>query len=74
MKTYATGVLCQVLEDTNEHTASVYSMINMRRKVIGISPFYQFIELVHGLRIPSNVFEDPMIQKLQVLGEEMILL
>ncbi|SCV58194.1 uncharacterized protein FFB14_15497 [Fusarium fujikuroi] len=74
MKTYATGVLCQVLEDTNEHTASVYSMINMRRKVIGISPFYQFVELVHGLRIPSNVFEDPMIQKLQVLGEEMILL
>ena len=53
---------------------SIDEMITTRRGSIGVAPLYPLIEYAGGLRIPDEVFEDPVIQKLEILGVDIIFL
>lgn len=74
MGLYATGVAEHVDTFTSHRIPSLQDMLETRRLSVGVAPLYHLVEYAHSLRMPDEVFEDPVIQTLERLGAEFVIL
>lgn len=74
MQHYASGVAHHVEHFTTNHTPSLEEMLQTRQLSVGVMPLYHLVEYAHGLSIPEEVFEHPVIQTLERLGAEFVIL
>ncbi|KAH6607017.1 putative pentalenene synthase, partial [Trichoderma cornu-damae] len=51
---------------------SLEDIVIIRRESAGCRPLYHLVEYAHGLRVPDEVFENPVIQELENLGMDMV--
>ncbi|TXC04918.1 hypothetical protein FocTR4_00000058 [Fusarium oxysporum f. sp. cubense] len=49
-------------------------MLDTRRLSSGVTPLYHLIEYAHDIKLPDEVFENPIIQRLELLGADFVLL
>lgn len=47
-------------------------IILVRRESAGVAPLYHLVEYAHELNVPDEVFSDPQIRELEVLGSDMV--
>lgn len=72
MRSYSAGVLRHVQDATSNHVPTLQEIILVRRESAGVSPLYHLVEYAHGLTVPDEVFSDPQIRELEVLGSDMV--
>ncbi|RKK70496.1 hypothetical protein BFJ69_g11758 [Fusarium oxysporum] len=53
---------------------SIQEMLDTRRLSSGVTPLYHLIEYAHDIKLPDEVFENPIIQRLELLGADFVLL
>ncbi|KAF5606173.1 presilphiperfolan-8-beta-ol synthase [Fusarium subglutinans] len=53
---------------------SIQEMLDTRRLSSGVTPLYHLIEYAHDIKLPDEVFENPIVQKLELLGADFVLL
>ncbi|KAK2002105.1 terpene synthase metal binding domain-containing protein [Colletotrichum falcatum] len=74
MELYAEGVARHVETFTSHRPPSLQEMLQTRRLSVGVAPLYHLVEYAHSLQIPDEVFEDPAIQALELLGADFVIL
>lgn len=72
MRSYSAGVLSHVQDISSNYVPTLEEIIMVRRESAGIAPLYQLVEYAHDLNVPDEVFNDPKIQELEVLGSDMV--
>ncbi|KAJ3498172.1 hypothetical protein NLG97_g1330 [Lecanicillium saksenae] len=72
MQSYCDGVLIQVSERFGQRLLSLEEITAIRRNSAGCKPLYHLVEYAHGLQIPDEVFDSPIIQELEDLGMDMV--
>jgi Terpene synthase family 2, C-terminal metal binding len=72
MNAYCQGALVQVLDYSTGRTPSLEEMVLTRRLSAGVSPLYHLVEYAHGIEMPDEVFEHPVIQELEYLGIDLV--
>ncbi|KAM0518962.1 hypothetical protein ACHAPE_003952 [Trichoderma viride] len=53
-------------------TPSLEEIVLIRQRSAGCKPLYHLVEYAHGLLIPDEVFDNPIIQELECLGMDMV--
>ncbi|KAG4266805.1 hypothetical protein FPRO04_13100 [Fusarium proliferatum] len=74
MKQYTDGVVHHVKQFSTNSIPSIQEMLDTRRLSSGVTPLYHLIEYAHDIKLPDEVFENPVIQKLELLGADFVLL
>ncbi|KAI1042045.1 hypothetical protein LB505_012155 [Fusarium chuoi] len=74
MKQYTDGVVHHVKQFSTNNIPSIQEMLDTRRLSSGVTPLYHLIEYAHDIKLPDEVFENPVIQKLELLGADFVLL
>ncbi|CVK85123.1 uncharacterized protein FMAN_02036 [Fusarium mangiferae] len=74
MKQYTDGVVHHVNQFSTNSIPSIQEMLDTRRLSSGVTPLYHLIEYAHDIRLPDEVFDNPVIQKLELLGADFVLL
>jgi heat shock protein HspQ len=72
MQGYCQGALLQIDNQFSNKTPSLEELVIIRRESAGCKPLYHLVEYAHGLRVPDDVFDDPIIQELENLGMDMV--
>jgi len=72
MRSYSAGTLRHVEDASSKHMPSLEDIILVRRESAGVKPLYHLVEYAHNLDIPEEVFNDPHIQELEILGMDMV--
>lgn len=72
MRGYCIGALKQVSDLFDHHTPSLEELVMIRRESAGCRPLFHLVEYAHHLQVPDEVFEDPVIQELEILGVDMV--
>lgn len=72
MHSYSAGVLRHVQDASSNHVPTLEEIILVRRESAGVSPLYHLVEYAHDLNVPDEVFDDPDIRELEVLGSDMV--
>ncbi|KAH8762474.1 isoprenoid synthase domain-containing protein [Diaporthe sp. PMI_573] len=72
MRSYSAGTLRHVEDASSKHMPSLEDIILVRRESAGVKPLYHLVEYAHNLDIPDEVFNDPHIQELEILGMDMV--
>lgn len=72
MRSYTTGALRHVQDASSNHVPTLEEIILVRRESAGVSPLYALVEYAHDLNVPDEVFDDPDIRELEVLGIDMV--
>ncbi|PTB36255.1 hypothetical protein M441DRAFT_151771 [Trichoderma asperellum CBS 433.97] len=71
MQGYCQGALVQIDNHFASKTPSLEEIVLIRRKSAGCKPLYHLVEYAHDLRVPDEVFDNPVIQELECLGMDM---
>jgi hypothetical protein len=74
MKDYTDGVVHHVKSFATNRIPSIEEMLKTRQLSSGVTPLYHLIEYAHGIKLPDEVFENPVIQTLERLGVDFVLL
>lgn len=74
MKDYADGVIHHVKHFSSNNIPSIEEMLQTRRLSSGVTPLYHLIEYAHDIKLPDEVFQNPVIQTLERLGVDFVLL
>lgn len=74
MQDYCQGALQQVQDCSTSHSRDPEDLLTVRRSSIGALPLYALVEFGHQLDIPKRVFEHDSIQKINILGVDLILI
>ncbi|KAG7437211.1 Alpha-muurolene synthase [Fusarium oxysporum f. sp. raphani] len=74
MKQYTDGVVHHVKQFSTNSIPSIQEMLDTRRLSSGVTPLYHLIEYAHDIKLPDEVFENPIIQRLELLGADFVLL
>lgn len=74
MKDYTDGVIHHVKHFSSNSIPSIEEMLHTRRLSSGVTPLYHLVEYAHDIRLPDEVFQDPVIQTLERLGVDFVLL
>ncbi|KAL5615745.1 hypothetical protein FOBRF1_004493 [Fusarium oxysporum] len=74
MKQYTDGVVHHVKQFSTNSIPSIQEMLDTRRLSSGVTPLYHLIEYAHDIKLPDEVFENPIIQRLEILGADFVLL
>lgn len=74
MQHYTLGVAHHVGHFTTNHIPSLKEMLSTRQLSVGVAPLYHLVEYAHEIVLPDEVFEDPVIQKLERLGADFVIL
>lgn len=72
MQQYARGVMAHVNGSLSFQGPTLEEKIKTRRESAGASPLYHLAEYCHDLKIPDEVFDSPVIRKLETLGQDMV--
>lgn len=72
MQGYCQGALIQIDNQFASKTPSLEEVVVIRQTSAGCKPLYHLVEYAHGLVIPDEVFNDPIIQELECLGMDMV--
>lgn len=72
MRSYSAGVLRHVQDACSNHVPTLEEIILVRRESAGVSPLYHLVEYAHDLNVSDEVFNDPDIRELEVLGSDMV--
>ncbi|KAL9487903.1 hypothetical protein ACSS6W_000180 [Trichoderma asperelloides] len=72
MQGYCQGALIQIDNHFASKTPSLEEIVLIRRKSAGCKPLYHLVEYAHDLRVPDEVFDNPVIQELECLGMDMV--
>ncbi|KAL7784317.1 isoprenoid synthase domain-containing protein [Trichoderma ceciliae] len=72
MQGYCRGALIQIDNLLSKKLPSLEEIVMIRRESAGCRPLYHLVEYAHGLRVPDEVFDDPIIQELENLGMDMV--
>ncbi|UKZ61170.1 uncharacterized protein TrAtP1_002441 [Trichoderma atroviride] len=70
MQGYCQGALIQI--DSASKTPSLEEVVLIRQRSAGCKPLYHLVEYAHGLLIPDEVFDNPVIRELECLGMDMV--
>ncbi|PNP85020.1 hypothetical protein FNYG_01545 [Fusarium nygamai] len=74
MKQYTDGVVHHVKQFSANSIPSIQEMLETRRLSSGVTPLYHLIEYAHDIKLPDEVFQNPIIQRLELLGADFVLL
>ncbi|CEI39940.1 unnamed protein product [Fusarium venenatum] len=74
MRDYTDGVIHHVKHFSSNSIPSIEDMLHTRRLSSGVTPLYHLVEYAHGIQLPDEVFENPVIQTLERLGVDFVLL
>ncbi|KAM0343769.1 hypothetical protein ACHAPU_008196 [Fusarium lateritium] len=74
MKDYTDGVVHHVKSFATNSIPSIEEMLKTRQLSSGVTPLYHLVEYAHGIKLPNEVFENPIIQNLERLGVDFVLL
>ncbi|KAK7598430.1 hypothetical protein V3481_000061 [Fusarium oxysporum f. sp. vasinfectum] len=74
MKQYTDGVVHHVKQFSTDSIPSIQEMLDTRRLSSGVTPLYHLIEYAHDIKLPDEVFQNPIIQRLELLGADFVLL
>lgn len=74
MELYTLGVAQHVETFTSNGIPSLQDMLQTRQLSVGVAPLYHLVEYAHSLRVPDEVFEEPVIQTLERLGADFVIL
>ncbi|KAH7344353.1 terpene synthase metal binding domain-containing protein [Pyrenochaeta sp. MPI-SDFR-AT-0127] len=74
MQNYTSGVAEHVEHFTTNHIPSLQEMLQTRQLSVGVAPLYHLVEYAHGIQLPDEVFEHPVIQALERLGADFVIL
>ncbi|EXK49843.1 hypothetical protein FOMG_02323 [Fusarium oxysporum f. sp. melonis 26406] len=74
MKQYTDGVVHHVKQFSTNSIPSIQEMLDTRRLSSGVTPLYHLIEYAHDIKLPDEVFQNPIIQRLELLGADFVLL
>ncbi|EHK42537.1 terpene synthase [Trichoderma atroviride IMI 206040] len=72
MQGYCQGALIQIDNQFASKTPSLEEVVLIRQRSAGCKPLYHLVEYAHGLLIPDEVFDNPVIQELECLGMDMV--
>ncbi|KND86519.1 hypothetical protein TOPH_08845 [Tolypocladium ophioglossoides CBS 100239] len=72
MYNYSIGALMHVDASLAERTPTLEEMVRIRRNSVSVTPVYQLMEYAHSIKLPDEVFDDPVIQELEILGVDMV--
>ncbi|KAG5661739.1 hypothetical protein KAF25_003978, partial [Fusarium avenaceum] len=72
MKDYTDGVVHHVKSFTTNSIPTIEEMLKTRQLSSGVTPLYHLVEYAHGIELPSQVFENPIIQTLERLGVDFV--
>ncbi|KAM0452503.1 hypothetical protein ACHAPV_009537 [Trichoderma viride] len=72
MQGYCQGALIQIDNQFASKTPSLEEVVLIRQRSAGCKPLYHLVEYAHGLVIPDDVFDNPVIQELECLGVDMV--
>ncbi|RFU80025.1 terpene synthase [Trichoderma arundinaceum] len=72
MQGYCQGALAQIDNQISERHPSLEEIVAIRRESAGCKPLYHLVEYAHRLRVPDNVFDNPVVQELENLGMDMV--
>ncbi|KAG9508351.1 hypothetical protein J7337_001915 [Fusarium musae] len=71
---YTDGVVHHVKQFSTNSIPGIQEMLDTRRLSSGVTPLYHLIEYAHDIKLPDEVFQDPIIQRLELLGADFVLL
>lgn len=74
MQHYTLGVAHHVGHFTANHIPSLKEMLSTRQLSVGVAPLYHLVEYAHGIVLPDEVFEHPVIRALERLGANFVIL
>lgn len=74
MTNYANDVLRHVKDCSTEQVPKPEDLIALRRNSIGVKPLFAFVEYGHGIELPDYVFDNLLIQEIQILGVDWVLI
>lgn len=72
MRSYSAGALRHVQDASSHHVPTLEEIFLVRRESAGVTPLYHLVEYAHDLNVPYEVFNDPDIRELEVLGSDMV--
>ncbi|KAL7948162.1 isoprenoid synthase domain-containing protein [Trichoderma barbatum] len=69
---YCRGALMQIDSQYSGKRPTLEEIAMIRRESAGCRPLYHLVEYAHGLQVPDEVFDHPVIQELENLGMDMV--
>lgn len=72
MQAYCDGALAHVNDHSSHRIPDLEEMVLTRRESAGVSPLYHLVEYAHDIHLPDEIFDNPVIQELEVLGMDMV--
>ncbi|KAL7816077.1 isoprenoid synthase domain-containing protein [Trichoderma aethiopicum] len=72
MQGYCRGALTHIDHQFSGKIPTLEEVTMIRRESAGCRPLFYLVEYAHRLRVPDEVFEHPIIQELEDLGQDMV--